>query len=157
MPKPSFSSSRSANQVALESDVAIAIIGIFSAFADEEGLSEEESEALCEMLSSSSEFEEYSEEDLQSLVDSAMEVYEQEGVAGAMELAVASLDSKEDREVALITAVCVVAIDGEVPSNEQDYLNDLQKALKISDKRASEILDELFAEEEDCEQEEDEE
>ncbi len=148
MHKPSFSNSRSANQVALESDVAIAIIGIFSAFADEEGLSEEENEALCEMLSSSREFEEYSEEDLQSLVDSAMKVYEQEGVLGAMELAIASLDSEEDREVAYITAVCIVAVDSEFPSNEEEYLNDLQKALKISDERASGIIDELFAEEE---------
>lgn len=149
MPKPSFSSSRSANQVALETDVAIAIIGIFSAFADEEGLSEEEGEALCEMLSSTSEFEEYSEEDLQSVVDSAMEVYEQEGVAEAMELAIASLDSKEYREIAYITAVCVIAIDAEVPSSEEEYISDLQKALKISDSRSSEILDELFGEEEE--------
>lgn len=154
MPKPSFSGSRSANQVALESDVAVAIIGIFSAFADEEGLSEQESEALYEMLSSTSEFEEYSEEDLQSVVDSAMEVYEQEGVAGAIELAIASLDSKEYREIAYITAVCVVAVDGEVPSNEEEYINDLQKSLKISDERASEIMDELFAEEEYEEEEE---
>ncbi|BAZ15715.1 hypothetical protein NIES4071_75870 [Calothrix sp. NIES-4071] len=79
---------------------------------------------------------------------------QQEGVAGAMELAIASLDSKEDREVAYITAVCVVAVDGEVPSNEEEYLNDLQKALKISDERASEIIDELFAEEEYEEEEE---
>jgi hypothetical protein len=42
MPKPNFSSNRSANQVALETDVATAVIGIFSAFADENGLSEEE-------------------------------------------------------------------------------------------------------------------
>jgi tellurite resistance protein len=153
MPKPSFAASRSANQVALEPDVAIAIIGIFSAYADEEGLSEEESYALCEMLSSCSEFEEYSEEDLQSLVDSALEVYEQEGVSGAMELAVASLDSKEYREVALITAMCIVAVDGEVPSNEQDYLNELQQALKISNARACEIADELFAKEEEYEEE----
>ncbi|RUT09926.1 hypothetical protein DSM106972_004210 [Dulcicalothrix desertica PCC 7102] len=149
MPKPSFSGGRSVNQVALETDVAIAIIGIFSAFADEEGLSAEESEALCEMLCSTSEFEEYSEEELQSLVDSAMEVYEHSGVAGAIELAIASLDSKEDREVAYITAVCVVAVDGEVPSNEEEYINDLQKALKISDSRSSEILDELFGEDEE--------
>ncbi|OKH49781.1 hypothetical protein NIES2101_20320 [Calothrix sp. HK-06] len=154
MPKPSFSGSRSANQVALETDVAIAIIGIFSAFADEEGLSAEEGEALCEMLSSTSEFEEYSEEDLQSVVDDSLEVYEQEGVAGAMELAIASLDSKEYREIAYITAVCVVAVDGEVPSSEEEYINGLQKALKISDSRSSEILDELFAEEEYEEEEE---
>jgi tellurite resistance protein len=153
MPKPSFAG-RSANQVALETDVAVAIIGIFSAFADEDGLNEEEVYALSEMLSSCSQFEEYSEEDLESLVNSALEVFEQEGVAGAMELAIASLDSKEYKEAALITAICVVAIDGEVPSNEQDYLNDLQKALKISDKRASEIVDEIFAEEEEYEEEE---
>lgn len=154
MPKPSFSGSRSTSQVALETDVAIAIIGIFSAFADESGLSEEEGEALSEMLSSTSEFEEYSEEDLQSVVDSAIKVYEQEGVAGAIELAIASLDSKEYREIAYITAVCVVAIDGEVPSSEEEYINDLQKALKISDSRASEIMDELLGEGEDEEYEE---
>ncbi|BDA66676.1 hypothetical protein RIVM261_054750 [Rivularia sp. IAM M-261] len=153
MPKPIFSS-RSANQVALETDVATAIIGIFSAYADEEGLSEEESEALCEMLSSCSQYEDYSEEDLQSLVDDSLEVYEQEGVAGAMELAIGSLNSKADREVAYITAVCVIAIDGEVPSSEQDYISDLQAALKISDERADEILAELLGEEEEEEEEE---
>ncbi|MBF2065488.1 MAG: tellurite resistance TerB family protein [Calothrix sp. C42_A2020_038] len=154
MPRPSFSKNRSASKVALETDVANAVIGIFSAFVDEEGFSEEEAYAIAEMLAASTQFEDYSEEDLQEIVDKAIEVFDQEGAAGAMELAIASFNTNAEREMAYITALCVVAVDGEVPPSEEEYIADIQQALNISDARAEEIMDDLFTEYEEDEEDE---
>ncbi|MHC5613023.1 MAG: hypothetical protein ACYTXA_18955 [Nostoc sp.] len=52
------------------------------------------------------------------------------------------------------TAILVVGIDEEVPEAEQDYISELQEALKISDKRAQELIDEVFGAEEEEEEEE---
>ena len=50
---------------------------------------------------------------------------------------------------AYITAILVVGIDEEVPDTEQDYISELQEALRISDERAQELIDEIFGEEEE--------
>ncbi len=63
MAKRNFPSSRGNTQVTLEPDVAIAVIGIASAFADGEELGHKEDYALGEMLSTISGFENYSEQD----------------------------------------------------------------------------------------------
>jgi hypothetical protein len=53
---------------------------------------------------------------------------------------------------AYITALMVISIDGDISEEEEDYIADLQKALNISDKRSDEIIDELFGEEEEEEE-----
>jgi tellurite resistance protein len=153
MPKRQLPRRGSASQVALEPEVAIAIIGIFSAYADDEGAGDAEAYALGEMLSSVSGFEEYSEEDFQELAEKAIAVIEEEGPDAAIEQAIASLPEEGYREAAYITALMVVAIDGELPETEEDYMAGLQQALDISDERASEIIDEIFGEEEEEEEE----
>ncbi len=51
MPKRRFPSGRSQSQVALEPEVAIAAITIFSALSDGDGINEDECGTLYEMLS----------------------------------------------------------------------------------------------------------
>ncbi|MBE9105258.1 hypothetical protein IQ229_09985, partial [Nostoc cf. edaphicum LEGE 07299] len=64
-----------------------------------------------------------------------------------------SLPNRGYREAAYITAILVVGIDEEVPENEQDYISELQEALNISDERAQELIDAVFGEEEEEEEE----
>jgi hypothetical protein len=154
MPKRKFRTNNSATQVAIEKEVAVAVIGIYSAFADGEDLGNAEEYALNEMLSSISQFGEYSDEDFHELRDQAWDFIESEGTDNALGMAIASLPSEDYQEVAYITALTIIAIDGELPEEEEEYITSLQEALNISDERAQEIIDELFGDKDEEEEEE---
>jgi hypothetical protein len=144
---------RSASSVALEPEVAIAIIGLFSAASDE-GITSTEEYALSEMLESISQFEDYSEEDFEQLSEKVAILIEEEDPEELIAQAINSLPNRGYREAAYITAILVVGIDEEVFDSEQDYISELQEALNISDERAQELIDEVFgADEEECEEE----
>jgi tellurite resistance protein len=147
---------RSANSVALEPEVAIAVIGLFSSAADDTQVTRAEEYALSEMLGSISQFEDFSEDDYQELSDKVFSLLEQEDSDEVFNQAISSLPNKEYREAAYITALVVVSIDGELPESEEEFLAELQQALKISDERAEEIVDEIFGDEEEEEEEEEE-
>ncbi|MGH1393308.1 MAG: tellurite resistance TerB family protein [Trichormus sp.] len=140
---------RSASSVALEPEVAIAIIGLFSAAADGEGITSDEEYALSEMLGCIGQFEDYSDEDFEELGEKIASVIEEEDPEELIAQAINSLSNKSYREAAYITAILVVGIDEEVPENEQNYISELQEALNISDERAQELIDEIFGEEEE--------
>lgn len=144
---------RSANSVALEPEVAIAIIGLFSAAADGEGITSTEEYALSEMLGEIGQFEDYSDEDFEELGEKVASLIEEEEPEDLIVQAINSLPNRGYREAAYITAILVIGIDEEVPDSEQDYISELQEALNISNERAQELIDEVFgAEEEDYEE-----
>jgi tellurite resistance protein len=149
MAKRNFPRSGSNTQVTLEPQVAIAVIGIFSSLADGDELGHEEDYALGEMLCSVSGFEDYSEDDYVELYNRAIAVINEEGSGEAFTQAIASLPNKDYREAAYVTALTVMAVDGEFPEEEEDFLAELQEALKISDKKAEEIIDEVLGEDEE--------
>ncbi|MBD2360450.1 tellurite resistance TerB family protein [Anabaena minutissima FACHB-250] len=145
---------RTASSVALEPEVAIAIIGLFSAAADGEGISSVEEYALSEFLGNVSLFEDYSDEDFEALSEKVVSLIEEEDPENLIAQAIESLPNRNYRETAYITAILVVGIDEEVPETEQDYISELQEALKISDERAQELIDTVFGEEEEEEEDE---
>jgi len=154
MSKRKLLKNRSTSSVALEPEVAIAVIGLFSASADGEGITIEEEYALSEMLGGISQFEDYSDDDFEELTGKVANLLEEEEPEVVIEQAIASLPNQDYREAAYITAILVVGIDEEVPETEQDYISELQEALKISDERAQELIDEVFGESEEEEEEE---
>lgn len=154
MPKLQSLKNRSASSVALEPEVAIAVIGLFASAADDEQVTINEDYALSEMLSSISQFEDFSDDDYQALSDKVFSLLEEEDSDEVFNQAIASLPNQEYREAAYITALVVVSIDGELPESEEEYISELQQALRISDDRAQEIIDEIFGGEEDEEEEE---
>ncbi|UBF23940.1 tellurite resistance TerB family protein [Kovacikia minuta CCNUW1] len=143
-------------QVALSPEVAIAAIGLFSAFADGEFDDDAESYALGEMLSSIDLYEDYSEEDFAALGNEIANLIREEGVESVVGQAISTARDEEIEEATFVVALMVVAADGEVPEEEQEYINNLCQALGISEERANEIIDEIFsdAEEEEYEEEE---
>ncbi|BAZ30463.1 hypothetical protein NIES4074_29230 [Cylindrospermum sp. NIES-4074] len=145
---------KSTSSVALEPEVAIAIIGLFSAAADGEGITSTEEYALSEFLSGVGLFEDYSEEDFEELTEQVVSLIEEEDPEELVAQAIDSLPNEDYREAAYITAILVVGIDEEVPEAEQDYISELQGALNISDERAQELIDELFGEYDEDEEEE---
>ncbi|MEH1930186.1 tellurite resistance TerB family protein [Nostoc sp.] len=156
MSKRKLPKGRSASSVALEPEVAIAVIGLFSAAADGDGITIEEQYGLSEMLGAVSQFEDFSDEDFEELTEKVTSLLEEEEAEVLMKQAIESLPNKNYREAAYTTAILVVGIDEEVPEAEQDYISELQEALKISDKRAQELIDEVFGAEEEDEEEEEE-
>ncbi|OUL37253.1 hypothetical protein BV372_03250 [Nostoc sp. T09] len=145
---------RSSSSVALEPEVAIAVIGLFSAASDDEGVSRTEEFALSEMLAGISQFEDFSEKDFEKLTEKVYTLLEEEEPEDVIEQAIASLPDEESREAAYITALLVVGIDGEVPDSEQDYISELQDALNITNRRAQQIIDHIFGEDDEEEYEE---
>ncbi len=148
MPKRRLPARGTQSQVILETDVAIAAIAIFSGYADGDGINEDEGYALDEMLSGISLYEEYSDEDLQELGAKVGALIREDGPDAVFAQAVESLPDRDLKEVAFTVAMVVLAIDGEVPEEEEEYLEYLRVALKISDDRAQELVDEMFSDEE---------
>jgi tellurite resistance protein len=136
-------------QLALSPDLAIAAIGLFSTFVDGEATEELETEALGEMLSSIDLYEDYAEEDFQALGAEIASLINNEGINTVVNQAIATAKEKGIEEAAFIVALVIVSADGEVPEEEQEYINHLSEALGLSMERANEIISELFDEEEE--------
>jgi hypothetical protein len=156
MSKSQLLNSHSSASVKLEPEVAIAIIGLFSAAADGEGILTPEEYPLAEMLDGIGLFEEYSEEDFDKLTAKVNALIKETEIENLVSGAIASLPDKDHREIAYVTALLVVGMDEDTLDAEQEYLFELQEILKISDERAEELIDEVFEEYEDEEEEEEE-
>jgi tellurite resistance protein len=143
-------------QVALGPELAIAAIGLFSTFADGESAADVETAALGEMLVSIDLYEDYGEEEFQALGTEIASLINEEGVEAVVAQAITTAKEEGLEEAAFIVALIVVASDGEVPEEEQEYIDHLYQALGISDERAGEIIDELFADDEEDEEEDEE-
>ncbi len=149
MPKRRLPTRGTQSQVALEPEVAIAAIAIFAAYADGEDVNEDEGYALDEMLSGISLYEDFSDEDLHELGAKVGALVQEEGADAVFAQAIESLPDRDLKEVAFIVTMAVLAVDGEMPEAEEEYLEDLRQALKISDDRAQELMDEVFSDEEE--------
>jgi tellurite resistance protein len=139
---------RGGTQVALSPELAVAVIGVFSAFADGEVSGDAEAYALGEMLSSIELYSDYTEEDFEGLGIEIADLIDEAGVEAVVSQAVTTVRDEGIEEAAFIVALIVIAADGEVPEEEQEYIDNLCEALGISVERANEIIDEIFAEEE---------
>ena len=140
----------------LTPEEAIIAIGLITMIVDE-SVEDVEAELLADVAAEFEIFEEYSDDELIEIVDKVVAVSEESSVPTLFSSALVSLtESEELAEIALITAILIVAADGEVPESEEDYLNELQSALGIPDDRANEIVEALFSEEDEDEEEEEE-
>ncbi len=106
------------------------------------------------MLSAIDLYEDYSEDDFAALGEEIASLINDEGVEAVVSQAVSTARDEGIEETAFIVALMVIAADGEMPEEEQDYINHLCEALGISEDRANEIIDEIFSYEEEEEEEE---
>ncbi|MBW4458832.1 MAG: tellurite resistance TerB family protein [Nodosilinea sp. WJT8-NPBG4] len=141
-------------QVALSPELAVAMIGLFSAFADGEVSSDAEAYALGEMVSCIDLYSEYTEEDFADLGAEIGSLINEAGVEAVVSQAIETIKDEGVEEAAFIIALVVLVSDGEVPEDEQEFIDDLRQALRISVERADEIVGELFSEVEEEEAEE---
>lgn len=150
---------RSSNVEIIEPEAAVALVGLFSAAADGNGISTAEQDAISEMLEGIGVFEDYTDEDFQALTAKINSLIEEKEPEDLVASAIASLPNEEYRESAYVIALLVTSIDDDIPEEEEDYLYELQEVLNISDERADEIIEEIFGEydEEEYDEEEEEE
>ncbi|MBE9158485.1 tellurite resistance TerB family protein [Nodosilinea sp. LEGE 06152] len=141
-------------QVALSPELAVATIALFSAFADGDVSSDAEAYALGEMVSCIDLYSEYTVEDFAALGAEIGGLINEAGVEAVVAQAVETVRDEGVEEAAFIVALVVLVADGEVPEEEQEFVDDLRQALRISVERADEIVSELFSEEEYEEEEE---
>ncbi|RFP55104.1 MAG: hypothetical protein BJG00_015035 [Limnothrix sp. CACIAM 69d] len=141
----------------LTPEEAIIAIGLITMIVDE-SVEDIEAELLADVAAEFELFEDYSDDELVEIVDKVVAASEASDAQTLLGSALAVVTQNEDlAEIALITAILIVAADGEVPESEEDYLNELQTALGVSDDRANEIVEALFSDEEDFEEDEEEE
>lgn len=145
---------RGGTQVALSPELAVAVIGVFSAYADGEISGDAEAYALGEMLTGIEPYSDYTEEDFEGLGTEIADLINEAGVEAVVAQAITTIRDEGIEEAAFIVAIVVVAGDGEVPEEEQEYIDNLCEALGMSVERANEIIDEIFAEEATEEEEE---
>lgn len=143
-------------QVALSPELAIAAIGLFSMYSDGDAV-EIETESLGELLTAIDLYEDYAEEDFAALGSEIGTLINEEGIEAVVVQALATARDEGIQEAAFAVAVIVIAADGEVPEEEQEFIDSLYQALGISENRANAIIDELFSSEEDEEEETEEE
>lgn len=132
---------RTASVKATNAEKSEALVEVMVIAACVDGiLVEGEAAALRAMIISTPGFEGMSSEGLARTVDSISERVAKEGIEARFNAIAATLGDDNDlREEAFLLATAFVHFDGEVGDEEQSFLNELQKALKISDERASDI------------------
>ncbi|MFM7559212.1 hypothetical protein [Cylindrospermopsis raciborskii] len=153
----------SQNPLDLKPEVAISILGLFSAANEQEGIIYTKDYPIPDLFDGLQILDEYTEEEFNAL-SSTVDSYIDENKNRLEDLipsAISSLLKLEDEgiycEIAYVLALLIMDIDEELSEADQDYLLALQEALKIPDDRAEELIDEIFDEEyEDEEEEEDE-
>lgn len=126
---------------ALSSEAAVAAIVFVATFADSE-VTDEELEIFNDIMLNLELYENYSDEELQAMVNKFADIYDTDGLEALFNLAVKSI-SEEWVETAFEAAVEVVLVDGSIPEAEEDFISNLQQALGIDNKVAQEIIADL--------------
>ena len=122
---------------------AIVAVGLVAIAVD--GVVEDiETESLLAVLQRIEALKEYSEEQFKTLIDRIVKVGREEGLGTLVNSAAEVLTNQPLKEGALMTAVLVVASDGKVVDEEQEFIDYLLNLFGISDERYDEILDTMF-------------
>jgi len=122
---------------------AIVAVGLVAVAAD--GIIEDiETESLLAVLQKIEALKEYSEDQFKALIDKIVKIGKEEGLGTLVNSSAEALTNQPLKEGALMTAVLVVASDGKVVDEEQEFIDYLLELFGISDERYDKILDNMF-------------
>ncbi|HAZ47269.1 MAG TPA: hypothetical protein DCZ55_23145 [Cyanobacteria bacterium UBA11371] len=127
---------------ALSPEEAVAAIVFVATFADGE-VTEEEIDVFNDILSNLELYENYSDAEMQAMVDKFADIYDTDGIEALFNLAIESI-SEDWVETAFEAAVEVVILDGIIPCAAEGFISNLQQALGIDDQVAQEIINDLM-------------
>jgi hypothetical protein len=137
--------SKETSTESLSPEEAVAAIAVITVLADS-CIDEVEAERLVINLWEFEVFEEYSEEEIEEIIDRLLAIAEDEGLGALFNTASASLSD----EIVLdgFAAGVIMVLDEEkliIPKQKQLYLQKLQAALELEDGEAEEIIQEVIA------------
>jgi len=122
---------------------AIVAVGLVAVAVD--GIIEDiETESLLAVLQKIEALKEYSEDQFKALIDKIVKIGKEEGLGTLVNSSAEALTNQPLKEGALMTAVLVVASDGKVVDEEQEFIDYLLELFGISDERYDKILDNMF-------------
>lgn len=124
------------NLTAAESFAAVAL----AAVASDGYLSEEEAQSIPFTLSRMKLFEQYSDDMMRRLFDKLLGKLQRDGVGSLFATANESLP-QDLRETAFAVAADLVLADGVVTEEERSFLDELFRALGISEEIATKVID----------------
>jgi tellurite resistance protein len=134
-----FFSGQATTSESLNAAEAFASIAL-AAVASDGYLSEEEAQSIPFILSRMKLYENYSDDMMRRLFDKLLGTLQRDGVGALFAAANETLPS-ELRETAFVVAADLVLADGVVTDEEQAFLDQLFKALKISEETAAKVVD----------------
>ncbi|MBA3923306.1 MAG: hypothetical protein H0X31_17090 [Nostocaceae cyanobacterium] len=136
--------SEEVSEETLSAAEAVAAMAVVTAFADAND-AEIDVETLASMLWGFETFEEYSEDEMASMLDKLINIAEDESVGTLFNSANESLS--DDSLFDAYAAGVMMLVDEEkgiVPKSKMSFLNQLQAALELDNEEAQEILDEVI-------------
>lgn len=136
--------SEEVSEETLSAAEAVAAMAVVTAFADGKD-AEIDVETLASMLWGFETFEEYSEDEMASMLDKLINIAEDESVGTLFNSANESLS--DDSLFDAYAAGVMMLVDEEkgiVPKSKMSFLNQLQAALELDNEEAQEIMDEVI-------------
>lgn len=134
-----LSSGRQQSQTALSPAEAFAAIALLAVAADGYA-ADAEVNAIITSLSRMQLFRSYPGDVMRKMFDRLLNLLQRQGAETLLGAALASLPY-ELRETAFAVTTDIVLADGEVTEEEEDFLNQLYRALEISEEVGAKILD----------------
>lgn len=137
--------SQDVSEESLNAEEAVAAIAVITAIVDS-SLEDLDTESLVAILWEFQIFDEYSEEEMQEMVDRLAAIAKQEGLGALFNTA--NMSIIDEIILDAFAAGVVMLLDDEtltIPANKQPYIKHLQQALELDDIEAEEMIRELIA------------
>jgi tellurite resistance protein len=128
-----------ASDIKLEPAEAFAAIALIAVAADDI-ITTSESQALTTLLTRMELFSKYSEDGLREMTDKLLGIIKNKDIKPLFDAAVAAVP-KDLKETLFAVTTDLVLSDGDLAEEEEQLLNELYSALKISSEMAEKIID----------------
>lgn len=130
---------RKQTQTTLGPAEAFAAIALIAVAADGY-MTDSEAQAITTTLSRMQSFRSYPADVMRKMIDRLLGILQREGIEVLFNAAITTLPD-ELKETSFAVATDIVLADGEVTEEEEKLLNDLYRALEISEANAVKIID----------------
>lgn len=128
-----------ASDIKLEPAEAFAAIALIAVAADDI-ITTSESQAITTLFSRMELFSKYSEEGMKEMTDKLLNIIKNKDIKPLFDAAVAALP-KDLKETVFAVTTDLVLADSDLAEEEEELLNELYTALKISSEMADKIID----------------
>ena len=128
-----------ASDIKLDGAEAFAAIALIAVAADDI-ITTSESQGLTTLFARMELFSKYSEDDLRKMTDKLLGIIKNKDIKPLFDAAVAAVP-KDLKETLFAVTTDLVLTDGDLAEEEEQLLNELYSALKISEEMADKIID----------------